>query len=124
MRYCPLGGRPFDCADGTSASGGEAYFSLAMEWRLRRALRSSPNPRTRASRPIEASNAVACYVRNTSILLKKSEIERSRKSSVRARRVASADSPNGRACGRVTDRKTSQSAEPLRNFASRLAAGF
>jgi hypothetical protein len=73
LRCCALGGRPFDCADGASASGGEAYFSLAMEWRLRRALRSSPNrPSYAASRPIEASKAVACYVCNTSIALKNS----------------------------------------------------
>ena len=36
--------------------------------------------------------------------------------------LGSADSPYGRAFGNVADRKTCQSAEPLRNFASRLPA--
>ena len=56
------------------------------------------------------------------ISLKKSEIEQLRKSRFRMRRVTSADSPYGRAFRNVADRKTGQSAEPLRNFASRLPA--
>ena len=73
-------------------------------------------------RPIEASKTAVCYVHNTSISLKKSEIEQLRKSRFRMRRVTSADSPYGRAFRNVADRKTGQSAEPLRNFASRLPA--
>src|ERR1700722_7300825 len=48
LRNCARGRRPVDCADGPSASGGEAYFALAMERRLRRGLRSFPK------RPLEA----------------------------------------------------------------------
>ncbi|HZZ23447.1 MAG TPA: hypothetical protein VFE60_13125, partial [Roseiarcus sp.] len=54
-----------------SAKGGEAYFVLAMERQILLALRSFPcDSCRRASRPIEASKAAVCYVRNTSILLK------------------------------------------------------
>jgi hypothetical protein len=58
------------------------------------------------------------------ILLKNSQIERSRKSRFRARRVTSADGPYGSALGRVAGTKTCRSAEPLRNFISRLRAAF
>jgi hypothetical protein len=61
---------------------------------------------------------------NRRILLKNSETERLRKSRIRAPRVTSADSPYGRAYRRVPVAKTGQSAEPLRNFASRLPAVF
>jgi hypothetical protein len=48
---------------GTSDQGGEPYFGLAMEWRLRRAFRSFPRP---AFRPIEASKVAICNGRFTS----------------------------------------------------------
>ena len=63
-------------------------------------------------------------VRYLRILLKNSEIEPLRKSRFRARRVTSADSPYGRAYRRVAGGKTGQSAEPLRNFASKPPAVF
>ncbi len=56
--------------------------------------------------------------------LKNSEIEPLRKSRFRARRVVSADSPHGKAYGRVAGGKAGQSAEPLRNLPSRLPAVF
>jgi hypothetical protein len=68
--------------------------------------------------------AAVSYVRNTSILLKNSENEGSPKSRFRARRVILADNSNGRAPASVTRSKTSQSAEPLRIFSSRLPAVF
>src|SRR5271170_5024352 len=48
--------------------------------------------------------------------------ERLRKSGFRARRIISADSPYARAYRRVAGGKTGRSAEPLRNFSSRLPA--
>ena len=63
-------------------------------------------------------------VRYLRILLKNSEIEPLRKSRFRARRVTSADRPYGRAYRRVAGGKTGQSAEPLRNFASKPPAVF
>ena len=54
-------------------------------------------------------------------MLKNSEIE-PRKSRFRARRVTSAGSPYARVYGRVAGGKTGRSAEPLRNFSSRLPA--
>ena len=73
-------------------------------------------------RPIEASTVAVCYARNTSILLKKSEIEPSRKSRFRARRLISGDSPHGRACRSRVRGKTGRSAEPPSNSPSRLPA--
>jgi hypothetical protein len=75
-------------------------------------------------RLIEASKTVVCYVRNTSILLKNSEIEPSRKSRFRARCVISADSPHGRASRSVARGKAGRSAEPPGNFSSRPPAVF
>jgi hypothetical protein len=62
--------------------------------------------------------------RSAQMLLKNSEIEPLRKSRFRARRVTSADSSYRRAYGKVAGGKTGRSAEPLRNFASRLPAVF
>jgi len=77
-----------------------------------------------AIRPIEASKAAFGNGSNTSILLKNSEIDPTRKSRIRARHVVSADSPHGRAYGSVARGKTGRSADPLRNFSSRLPAVF
>jgi hypothetical protein len=55
---------------------------------------------------------------NGSILLKNPEIEPPRKTRFHARRVISADSPDGRAHRRVAHSKTGRSADPLRNFSS------
>ena len=74
--------------------------------------------------PIEASKAAACYVRNTSTLLKKSEIEVPRKSRFRAHRVVSTSSCHSRAQERVVRRNIGRSAELPRKFPSRLSAVF
>jgi hypothetical protein len=70
LRYCALGGRPFDCADGASASGGEAYIISRSQWNGGFRAHSGPprtDPRTRASRPTATYAAAICYVRFTSI---------------------------------------------------------
>ena len=59
-----------------------------------------------------------------SILLKNSEIELPRKSRFRAQSVACTGSCHSKAYERVAGGKTSRSAEPLRNFPSRLPAVF
>jgi hypothetical protein len=72
-----------------------------------------------------ATFAVAISIgSSTSIVLKNSEIEPPRKSRFGARRVISADSLLGRACGTVARGKTGRSAEPLRNFSSKPPAVF
>jgi hypothetical protein len=63
-------------------------------------------------------------VSNRRILLKNSEIEPSRKSCFRARRVISADSPHRRVYRSLARGKTDRSADPLRNFSSRPPAVF
>ena len=91
------------------------------EWAGKRAFPSDTY--RRSLRPIEASKAAVCYVRNTSIVLKNSEIEPLRKSSFRARRVVSANSLHGRACRTGARGKPGRSAEPPRNFPSSSASG-
>ena len=60
LRQCPRLPRRRRCYQNwfETASGGEAYFTLAMEWQLWHGLRSFPgDPCRRTFRPIEASKA-------------------------------------------------------------------
>ncbi len=111
--------------------GGEAYSALPKDGRCGADSGPSRADHSKSAiRPIEASKAAVGDARKTStpagrcarILLKNSEIEQRRKSRFRTRRIISADSPYGRAYGRVAGGKAGRSAEPLRNFSSRLPA--
>ena len=61
-------------------------------------------------------------VRSTSIVLKNSEIERSRKSHICTQSIIYAGGRRAKPLGRVPHGKGGQSAEPLSNFPSRLPA--
>ena len=70
-------------------------------------------------RAMEASKAVVCYVRFTSIVWKNPQNDRSRKSRFHAPNLICAGNRHDKAHGRATRGKLARAAEPLPNFPPR-----